>query len=76
MEYLEELTKAKVIDGAEVYYSGFNGEQIQELEMFCNNHQLLMSGGTDCHGARKPNIKLGTGLGNMDISENVIKNWI
>lgn len=35
-----------------------------------------MSAGTDCHGERKPNIKLGIGLGNMNVSEEVIKSWL
>ena len=63
IEYLEHLVKEKIIDGVEVYYSGFN------------THNLLMSGGTDCHGTRKP-IKLGIGLGNLNISEDVVKDWI
>ena len=75
IEYLEYLVKDKIIDGVEVYYSGFNFEQMEKLKKFCNTHNLLMSGGTDCHGTRKP-IKLGIGLGNLNISEDVVKNWI
>jgi len=75
IEYLEHLVKEKIIDGVEVYYSGFNLEQIEKLKTFCNTHNLLMSGGTDCHGTRKP-IKLGIGLGNLNISEDVVKDWI
>lgn len=75
IEYLEHLVKEKIIDGVEVYYSGFNLEQIEKLKNFCNTHNLLMSGGTDCHGTRKP-IKLGIGLGNLNISEDVVKDWI
>ena len=75
IEYLEYLVKDKIIDGVEVYYSGFNFEQIETLKKFCNTYNLLMSGGTDCHGTRKP-IKLGIGLGNLNISEDVVKNWI
>lgn len=75
IEYLEYLVKDKIIDGVEVYYSGFNLEQIEKLKTFCNAHNLLMSGGTDCHGTRK-SIKLGIGLGNLNISEAVVKDWI
>ena len=75
IEYLEYLVKDKIIDGVEVYYSGFNLEQMEKLKIFCNTHNLLMSGGTDCHGTRK-SIKLGIGLGNLNISEDVVKDWI
>lgn len=75
IKYLEHLVKEKIIDGVEVYYSGFNLGQIEKLKAFCNKHRLLMSGGTDCHGMRKP-IKLGVGLGNLNISEDVVKDWI
>ena len=75
IEYLEHLVKEKIIDGVEVYYSGFNFKQMETLKKFCNIHHLLMSGGTDCHGTRKP-IKLGVGLGNLNISEDIIKDWI
>ena len=34
-----------------------------------------MSGGTDCHGDRKPERKIGIGFGNMNINENIIKDW-
>lgn len=75
IKYLEHLVKEKIIDGVEVYYSGFNFKQIKKLEKFCDTQHLLMSGGTDCHGTRKP-IKLGIGLGNLNISEDVVKDWI
>lgn len=76
IEYLESLSKSGIIDGVEVYYSAFSLEQIKSLEEFCKTHKMLMSAGTDCHGMRKPNIKLGIGLGNMNVSEDIIKNWI
>ena len=74
----KKISKAKKcgLDGVEVYYSGFSQEQITTLEKFCKEHNLYMSAGTDCHGERKPNIKLGIGLGNMNVSEEVIKSWL
>lgn len=76
IRYLENLIRSGLIDGVEVYYSCFNMTQIKELEKFCKKHKILMSAGTDCHGERKPNIKLGIGKGNMNISESIIKNWL
>ena len=71
IKYLEKLVQEGILDGVEVYYSGFSQEQITTLEKFCKEHNLYMSAGTDCHGERKPNIKLGIGLGNMNVSEEV-----
>ena len=76
IKYLKELVQEKIIDGVEVYYSGFNQKQISTLEKFCKDNNLYMSAGTDCHGEKKPEIKLGVGLGNMNVSEDVVSNWI
>lgn len=35
-----------------------------------------MSGGSDYHGTFKPDVEMGTGKGNLQIEERVIKNWI
>lgn len=34
-----------------------------------------MSGGTDCHGDKKVDRRIGIGYGNMHISKNLINNW-
>ena len=75
MAFLDMLREAKVIDGVEVYYTIFTDEQISMLEEYCKKHGLLMSGGTDCHGARHPDRTIGRGFGNMNISEEIINEW-
>jgi len=37
---------------------------------------LYMSGGSDCHGEKNEEIKLGTGLGNLIVNEDAIKKWL
>ena len=34
-----------------------------------------MSGGTDCHGDKKKDRKIGIGYGNMHIDSSLIDNW-
>lgn len=34
-----------------------------------------MSGGTDCHGEKKIDRKIGIGYGNMNISKHVLDEW-
>lgn len=76
MEYFEKITKTNKIDGIECYYSLFTDEQTKFLINYCKQNNLYISGGTDYHGKRKPDINLGIGKGNLDISYDVIKPWI
>ena len=64
------------IDGFECYHSNFSESEINYIVNYCEKNNLLMSGGSDCHGANKPKIKLGVGKGNLSISEKIIENWI
>lgn len=75
MEFLDMLKKENIIDGVEVYYPFFNEKQIAQLEAYCQENDLYISAGTDCHGTRKPQRTIGTGFGNMNVSEKAIKNW-
>jgi len=34
-----------------------------------------MSGGSDCHGEKKANRKIGKGYGNLNISEEILNDW-
>lgn len=63
------------LDGIECAHSAFTPEQITDLENFCMEHRLRKSGGSDYHGSRKPDYKLGTGQGQLHISEEYLKDW-
>ena len=76
LEKLEEFVNEYNIDGIECYYSLFTNNQISQLEKICKKHHLYMSGGTDFHGEKKPDIDLGIGKGNLKISKEKISNWI
>ena len=75
-DYLDSLLKENVIDGIETYYSKFNDEQIEFVEKYCRENNLYMSAGTDCHGDKKPDRKIGIGYGNMNTQVDVVKDWI
>jgi hypothetical protein len=55
------------IDGIEVYYPGYTHNTINTLLNICENQELLISGGSDFHGHRKPNNLLGIGYENFPI---------
>ena len=65
-EYIDSL-KGIGIDGIEVYYPGYTHNTINTLLNICENQELLISGGSDFHGHRKPNNLLGIGYENFPI---------
>lgn len=64
-----EKTVKRLIDtglaGIEVFYSGYNKKTEAFAHRLCDKYDLLKSGGTDFHGARRPGVYLGTGRGNL-----------
>ncbi len=66
------LTEAG-LQGLEVYYSSHTSEQSRKLRELCRRLQLLPTGGSDFHGAKKPDIHMGTGYGGLRVSELLLK---
>ncbi len=62
------------LDGFEAYYSLHSPEITTWLENFAVEHDFLISGGSDFHGENKPDIKIRTGKGNLDISNKIYDN--
>jgi len=73
--FLDLLRECDVIDGVEVEHSTFTPAQSEELKKYCLQHNLLMCGGTDCHGEKKKDRKLGVGYGNMHVNSRLLENW-
>ncbi len=74
--FINDLKNNYKIDGFECYHSNFSETEIDYMCKYCIENNLLMSGGSDCHGENKPGINLAVGRGNLNISEEIIKNWI
>ena len=53
------------VRGVEVYYSEHTLEQTRLFAGLAQRHDLLMTGGTDFHGAIQPKIKMGSGAGDL-----------
>lgn len=71
--YLYEL-KEKGLKGIEVFYTEHSPSFTQFLLDLAKKLDLLITGGSDFHGANKPDIKLGRGLGNLNIPYDCYKN--
>lgn len=63
---LKEL-KGIGLKGIEVYYSSHSPEEENLYRILAREENLLITGGTDFHGANKPEIEMGIGLGNLRI---------
>jgi hypothetical protein len=55
------------IRGVEVYYPEHTPDQTRLFSKLAQHHDLLMTGGTDFHGAMHPEIKMGSGKGDLRI---------
>ncbi|MCI8725338.1 MAG: PHP domain-containing protein [Hungatella sp.] len=61
------------LKGLEVYHSSQNPHQSSRLKEIAGAWGLLPSGGSDFHGANKPDIDMGTGRGGLRISYSLLK---
>jgi predicted metal-dependent phosphoesterase TrpH len=60
------------LDGMEAIYSTYQPGDERNMKNLANEYHLLISGGSDFHGANKPFIKLGTGMGHLFIPYEVL----
>ena len=60
------------LDAVEGYYTEFTPEMETTFRYFAKKLGLLVSGGSDFHGANKPTIKIGKGYGNLEIPYAVL----
>jgi 3',5'-nucleoside bisphosphate phosphatase len=64
------------IKGVEVYYSEHDADQTRRFADLAERHHLLQTGGTDFHGTTQPEIKMGSGKGNLFIPYEVYEKLI
>ena len=69
-DMIEDL-KPYGLSGLEVYHSSNNAYESGRLREIARAHGLLISGGSDFHGAAKSDISVGRGRGGLRITEAV-----
>ena len=74
-ELIGKLKKAG-IQGVEVYYSGHTPDQISLYAELAQRHDLLMTGGSDFHGAIQPEIEMGSGQGDLIVPYELFEKLI
>lgn len=70
--FLRRLIEAG-LTGIEGYYTDYTAEMEREYRRLAKKYNLKLSGGTDFHGAFKPHIRIGVGLGNLEIPYSALE---
>lgn len=68
-EEMATLLTSMGLMGLEVYYSSHSQSDSQALREMASRLGLLPTGGSDFHGANKPDIRLGSGRGGLRVSD-------
>lgn len=72
--YIMKTLKDAGLIGIEAFYSTNTlGEQNKTIRL-ANEYRLLLSGGSDFHGANKPDIDLGVGYGKLYVPDSCLDN--
>lgn len=73
--FINDLRKEKELDGIECFHPSANQEQRNILVDYAKSNNLYISGGSDYHGSPKPDIEIGIGRGDLNISKEIL-NWL
>ena len=77
IKFIDDLMQEVKLDGIECFHpSSADDDKKDILVDYARKNNLYISGGSDYHGKLKPDIQIGIGRGNLNISENIIKDWI
>ena len=61
------------LGGIEVYYAEYNTENMKRFGEWAKEFGLVCTGGTDFHGANTPDLKLGTGFGQLRVPDEALE---
>ena len=74
--FIDDLIKEKQLDGIECFHPSADENKMYILVEYAKNNNLYISGGSDYHGSKKPDIQIGIGRGNLNIPKELIEEWI
>jgi predicted metal-dependent phosphoesterase TrpH len=74
-DLLAEL-KSHGLEGVEAYYPEHSEAQTQRYLMWARRHGLVVTGGTDFHGAIKPDIEMGCATGRFHVPFHVYEQLV
>lgn len=68
-EFIAELVNLG-LDGIETYYPHHTYDMLNNYKAQCYKHNVIPTGGSDFHGENTINIKLGVGVGNLNVPDS------
>lgn len=71
-ELIVEL-KGYGLAGIEAYYTTHSAAETRQVVEWAKKYGLLVSGGSDFHGAAKPRTQLGKGFGDLYVDDSVLE---
>lgn len=71
-QLVAELKEAGLM-GIEAVYSTYNSGEERQMKRLAKKYDLLISGGSDFHGAAKPGLDLATGYGSLVIPYEILE---
>ena len=75
--FINDLRKESELDGIECFHpSSADDNKKDILVEYARKNNLYISGGSDYHGNPKPDIEIGIGRGNLNISKEIIEEWL
>ena len=73
LENMMVKLRQKGLKSVEVYYSTHSNSDTQHVMAMANRVGLIYSGGSDFHGATKPKIDMGTGMGKLAVPYEILE---
>ena len=73
LENMMVKLRQKGLKAVEVYYSTHSNSDTQQIMAMANRVGLIYSGGSDFHGATKPKIDMGTGMGKLAVPYEILE---
>lgn len=75
--FIDKLRKERELDGIECFHpSAEENNKTEILVDYARKNKLYISGGSDYHGSKKPDIEIGIGRGILNISKKYIEEWL
>lgn len=59
--------------GLESYYGRYSPELRAQLATIARRHRLVPTGGSDFHGEYKPDLAMGTGIGDLEVPDELLE---
>lgn len=72
LDALVSSLKEDGLMGIESFYSTYTNQDVRDMLRLAEKYELLLSGGSDFHGANKPGLDLGCGYGKLFVPEDVL----